>query len=272
MRFFKYHGLGNDFVIIEDFAAGLLDIASQLAPRFCDRHFGIGADGLVLITKPGANYTMRIFNVDGTEAEMCGNAIRCVAKHLLDCGFVQENPVIVGSLSAPKVVTRVKDLYQVDMGEPIFEPARIPMIASNLSQAGGAIVTAAGQQFMIYGVSMGNPHGIVFVDEVGQIPLALWGPALETLPLWPTKANISFVKVLSRYHLHVRVWERGVGPTLACGTGACASAVISARLGYSDRQVTVSLPGGDLHVEWRTDNHVWMSGPATQVFSGYFKS
>jgi len=261
MKFWKYHGIGNDFVLVEDFAGERVSGAPELARDVCRRHFGIGADGLVLITTAQGLYTMRIFNPDGSEAEMCGNAIRCVAHHLFAEGYAAGSSIQINTLSGVKEVRRAGGLYAVDMGEPQFEGKDLPA-------AGVQAVDAAGISWKVHPVSMGNPHGVVFVDDAAAVPIAAWGPALEKHPVWPAHANIEFVQVTGPAELQVRVWERGAGPTLGCGTGACAAAVWAARLGLAERTVKVKLPGGELEVRWENDNHVWMMGPAVRVFAG----
>lgn len=269
MRFTKYHGLGNDFVFIEDFAEEMLAQAPQLAKRMCDRHFGVGADGLVLITRPSGRYTMRVFNADGSEAEMCGNAIRCVAKHLRDRRLVDGDSLGVGTKESVKTIQFDEDSYTVDMGKPIWDAEAIPMEGSGDSIR--KMVTVEGHVLEISGVSLGNPHGVVMVDCVDKVPLHTLGPLLERHPLFPERVNVEFVQRVSHDHLQVAVWERGVGPTLACGTGACASVAVAARLGLVDRSCRVSLPGGDLSIEWREDDHLLMRGPAVRVFTGVWE-
>jgi diaminopimelate epimerase len=263
MRFWKYHGIGNDFILVEDFLGSLLDCAPALAEALCHRNFGIGGDGLVLITQDQGLYTMRIFNPDGTEAEMCGNAIRCVADHLFVQGYAAGETLYIDTLSGVKEISRVGDLYAVDMGEPQFSGADLP------SGGAQAVETSRGS-LQVYPVSMGNPHGVVFVDDLPAADFSRLGPVLEKHPMWPAHANIEFVGVQHATALQVKVWERGAGPTLACGTGACAAAVWAARLGLAERQVTVQLPGGHLQIRWEDNNHVWMIGPAVRVFEGYY--
>lgn len=263
MRFWKYHGIGNDFILIEDFEGRLLGEAPRIATQACHRNFGIGGDGLVLITQNDGMYTMRIFNSDGSEAEMCGNAIRCVAHHLIDKGYAVGETVIINTISGAKKVYRERDQYAVDMGEPRFTAAE--QLPDGIQE-----VEALGGQWKIHPVSMGNPHGVVFVDELAALPFEHLGPLLERHPIWPAMANIEFVQVENSSSLRVKVWERGVGPTLACGTGACAAAVWSARLGTTGRRVAVHLPGGSLEIRWEDDNHVWMIGPAVEVFTGSY--
>ncbi len=266
MEFLKYHGLGNDFIFVEDFDGELIGNAVTLAKKLCDRHFGIGADGLVFITKPREHYTMRIFNADGTEAEMCGNAIRCIAKHLIDQGYVSQNQMIIETLNSSQVIYQKNQAYTVDMGEPIWEPAKIPMKVQGVSL--DHTIEVAHSTWKVSAVSMGNPHGVVIVPDIHQVPLEIVGPALETHHIFPSKANIEFVQIVDTEHICIRVWERGVGPTLACGTGACASVAVTAKLGLTKKTVVVSLPGGDLHIEWKQDNHLWMTGPATLIYTG----
>ncbi|NMB00960.1 MAG: diaminopimelate epimerase [Firmicutes bacterium] len=261
MRFTKYHGLGNDFIFLEDFEGLLLPQGEFLAQKLCHRNFGIGADGLVLIVKDAGLYTMRIFNADGTEAEMCGNAIRCMADYLLQEGLVSGQLLHIGSLGGTKEVRVEEGTYIVDMGEPDF--------STDL----GEKITVLSQEhpWTIYPVSMGNPHGVVFVEDLADLDFEFWGPRLESDPIWPNKANIEFAQVLSSNHLKVMVWERGAGPTLACGTGACAATVVAIKQGLVTGPTRVSLPGGDLSIEWGPNNRVYMSGPATKVFTGDIK-
>lgn len=267
MEFVKYHGLGNDFVFVEDYENTLVRQGAVLAPQICQRNFGIGADGLVFITKPADVYTMRIFNADGSEAEMCGNAIRCIAKHLWDQGLVQGTALDVGTLEGTKHIVRRGDDYAVNMGQPQWLAAQIPMEVAT-AEAIQTPVKVGDKEFAVTAVSMGNPHAVVFVEDIDAIAFTVWGPALERHPVFPAKSNVEFVEVLDRETLRVKVWERGVGPTLACGTGACASAAAAARLGFAERQVKVHLPGGTLQIQWHSDNNLWMIGPAQRVFSG----
>ncbi len=273
MNFTKYQGLGNDFVFVEDFQGNLLQQAPVWAPRICDRHFGVGGDGLVLITRSGEThggiYTMRIFNADGSEAEMCGNAIRCLAKHLLDRGLAEGASITVGTLHDRREVRVETDGYAVDMGQPVWGAELVPVHCQG-DECIEQTITAEGQQFVISAVSMGNPHAVVFVEDIDTIPFLQWGPRLEQCSAFPNKTNVEFVQVRSRDSLKVKVWERGVGPTLACGTGACAAAVVAHRVGAADRRLDVELPGGTLKIALGEDNHVWMTGPAEWVFSGEY--
>ena len=258
LDFVKYHGLGNDFIFIEDLGRNLVPNAESLAESLCHRKFGIGADGLVLIARHNDLFSMRIFNADGSEAEMCGNAVRCMAHHLVEKKMVTESVIRIQTGDGLKEVHLHQDLYAVDMGEP--------ELSFNSGEPLELFID--GEEWVVHPVSMGNPHGVVVVSNLDSLAFNTWGPILETHRVWPNKANIEFVEVLEDNHVRVKVWERGVGPTLACGTGACAAVVVCARLGLTNRKVTVTLPGGDLLVEWAADNHVWMTGPATRVFAG----
>lgn len=262
VQFTKYHGLGNDFIFMEDIGGILLPRGEMLATALCHRQFGIGADGLVFITKEADFYTMRIFNADGTEAEMCGNAVRCMADYLLVEGLTTGPVIQIGTLSGVKEIRVVDDLYAVDMGEPDF----------SFSQGEAVEIISHDLSWSAYPVSMGNPHAVVFVDDLGGLDFEIWGPRLGTAKVWPQGANVEFTQVLSANHLKVKVWERGAGPTLACGTGACAAAAMAARRGLTQKltagAIQVSLPGGDLAICGGPDNHVHMVGPAVRVFSG----
>lgn len=259
MQFTKYHGLGNDFIFVEDFGGILLPNGESLAKFLCHRQFGIGADGLVLITGDASLYTMRIFNSDGSEAEMCGNAIRCMADYLLEHGLAIGPVLTIGTISGPKEIRVSGDAYMVDMGEPDF----------SFNQGESVELDSHGVVWNAYPISMGNPHGVVFVEDLAELDFFTWGPRLEQHTAWPQRANIEFTELLSPNHLQVRVWERGAGPTLACGTGACAAAVVASKLGLVEEgPIRVTLPGGDLLIEWTPDHQVFMTGPATQVFTG----
>lgn len=274
MNFTKMHGLGNDFIVIEG-ERSLPNNAPELALELCNRYFGIGADGLVYILPSStADFCMRIINSDGTEAEQCGNAIRCVAKYVYDNGLTDKEAITIETLGAGvqqvqlNVVNGAVETVRVDMGEPILNGLQIPTtIDANpvINQS----VEVDGREFRFTAVSMGNPHCVIYVDDAASFDLAQWGPKLETHPLFPRKINVEFVTVRSRNYTDMRVWERGAGPTLACGTGACATVVASVLNGFTDRTAVVSLKGGDLNIEWNeADNHVYMTGPAAIVFRG----
>lgn len=274
MNFTKMHGLGNDFIVV----AGENDLpsnVSQLAVDLCNRNFGIGADGLVyILPSERADFRMRIMNSDGTEAEQCGNAIRCVAKYVYDRGLTNKTEVTIETLGAGVQqlqltveggkVTQVR----VDMGEPILSGLKVPTTIDADRVIGHSIVVD-GREFRFTAVSMGNPHAVIYVEDAKCFDLHAWGPKIETHPLFPRKTNVEFVTVNARNQADMRVWERGAGPTLACGTGACATLVASVLNGLTDRKSTVSLPGGDLLIEWsEDDNRVYMTGPAAELFDG----
>lgn len=274
MRFTKMHGLGNDFIVVYGERELPAD-ASELAVRLCNRFFGIGADGLVYILPSAkADFRMRIMNSDGSEAEQCGNAIRCVAKYVYDKGLTDNTELTVETLGAgvQKLVLEVADgkaqRVTVDMGVPILNGLDVPTTI-DANPVLGHKVEIDGREFAFTAVSMGNPHCVIYVDDAEGFDLAAWGPKLETHPLFPRKINVEFATVKSRSRVDMRVWERGAGPTLACGTGACATLVSSVLNGLTDRKATISLAGGDLEIEWNeADNHVYMTGPAAFVFEG----
>ena len=274
MNFTKMHGLGNDFVVIAG-EQQLPDHVADLAIRLCNRFFGIGADGLVYILPSEiADFRMRIINSDGSEAEQCGNAIRCVAKYVYDNGLTDKEEITIETLGAgaQKVQLTVSDgevsSVRVDMGEPILNGLQVPTTI-DAEQVIEHPIEVDGREFRFTAVSMGNPHCVIYVDDAVHFDLSTWGPKLETHPLFPRKINVEFVTVNSRTHTDMRVWERGAGPTLACGTGACAMVVASVLTGATDRTATVSLKGGDLLIEWNeSDNHVYMTGPAAVSFRG----
>lgn len=278
MNFTKMNGLGNDFIIVAG-EERLPDNASELAIELCDRFFGIGADGLVyILPSTKADYMMRIINSDGSEAEQCGNAIRCVAKYVFDHGLVNKQEISIETIGAgaQKVQLNVKagkvETVRVDMGQPILRGKDVPTTIDQETVVNHPI-EVDGQTFYFTAVSMGNPHCVIYVDDAVNFDLHKWGPKLEKHPLFPNKINAEFVTVNSRNHTDMRVWERGAGPTLACGTGACATVVASVLNGKTDRQATVSLKGGDLWIEWdEADNHVYMTGPAAEVFKGTLAS
>ncbi|HHY31813.1 MAG TPA: diaminopimelate epimerase [Firmicutes bacterium] len=276
--FVKMHGIGNDFVIFDLTTPGApIDLDAtrwgDAARRLCDRHKGVGADGIVLILpSERADVRMRIFNSDGSEAEMCGNASRCVAVYARGAGLVS-GPTV--SIEARKACVRAEVVeagefagqVRVDMGLPSFRPEDVPVLAAGSAVVGRSdVLTVA--DFEITCVSMGNPHCVIFVPDVAGVDLDRLGPAIEHDPAFPNRTNVEFVQVNGANDLIVRVWERGAGATLACGTGACASLVAAAERGYSARSARVHLPGGTLFIEWSRDGHVLMTGPATRVFSG----
>lgn len=274
MEFTKMHGLGNDFIVVAG-EQQLPDNVAQLAINLCNRYFGIGADGLVyILPSDKADFRMRIINSDGSEAEQCGNAIRCVAKYVFDNGLTDKQELTIETLGAgaQTVQLTIEDgrvqSVRVDMGEPILNGLQVPTTV-DAEQVVEHAIEVDGREFRFTAVSMGNPHCVIYVEDAANFDLATWGPKLETHPMFPRKINVEFVTVKSRKHTDMRVWERGAGPTLACGTGACATVVSSVLNGLTDRTATVSLKGGDLLIEWNeTDNHVYMTGPAAEVFRG----
>jgi len=258
IEFVKMHGTGNDFVVVDCVKKkyDLGDLGS-LSKKLCDRHFGIGGDGLILVEKSEkADFRMRMFNPDGSEAEMCGNGIRCLAKYVKDSKLADKGKLTLETLAGLKEIEVLEDWVKVDMGEPELLGER----ELSLEKHGNFKMTI---------VSMGNPHAVLFVGSLDAFPVGDLGPRIEKHNLFPKRTNVEFVQVVDRTHLRVVVWERGAGLTLACGTGACASLVASVTNDKTDRSVEVHLPGGTLKVEWdEKDNHVYMAGPAAEVFKG----
>lgn len=266
LEFTKMHGLGNDFIVI-DSRGGSMQGLSELSKRLCHRRLGIGADQvLVLEVSSNAEFRMRIYNADGDEVEMCGNGIRALAKYVWDRGISSSDPLEVETLAGIIRPARAGELITVDMGEPVLDGRQIPV---NLD---GRIidypVDVDGKMLEVTCVSMGNPHAVVFVDNVAEFPLRLYGPRLETHALFPNRTNVEFVQVLSNDELRMRVWERGAGETMACGTGACAAQVAASIKGLTDRRAIVHLDGGDLDIDWGENGRVLMTGPAEEVFEG----
>jgi diaminopimelate epimerase len=274
MKFTKMHGLGNDFIVVFG-EQELPSNAADLAITLCNRFFGIGADGLVyILPSERGDFMMRIMNSDGSEAEQCGNAIRCVSKYVYDHGLVNSEQIVIETIGAgeQKVTLNVKDgvveTVTVDMGEPVLSGFLIP-VAIDAEPVLSESIESDGTEFKFTAVSMGNPHCVIYVEDAVSFDLATWGPKLEVHPLFPRKVNVEFATVLDRGRVNMRVWERGAGPTLACGTGACATLVSSVLNGLTDRAAWISLKGGDLYIEWNEeDNHVYMTGPAEVVFTG----
>lgn len=272
MNFVKMHGAGNDYVYINGFLEKV-DNPQELARRVSDRHYGVGSDGLVLILPSDkAQVRMRMFNSDGSEAQMCGNAIRCVGKYAFEHGLVQETRIQVETLAGIKtlwltVENALVPRVTVDMGTPEWRPAHIPVCAEGEAFLRQPLMIQ-GRQWEVSCVSMGNPHAVVFTKHIAELPLAEMGPHFEHHTLFPERINTEWVEVIDTHTLSMRVWERGAGETLACGTGACAVAAVAARLGLAGRSVSVRLRGGELGIEWKDDNHIYMSGEAVTVFEG----
>lgn len=276
LRFTKMHGLGNDYVYINTFEQ-TVDDPGALAIAVSDRHRGIGSDGLILIAPPNvpdAHVRMIMFNADGSRSQMCGNGVRCVAKYAYDHGLARQNPLRIstdrGVLTIElklgpdgKVATA-----RVDMGEPILVPAKIP-VALPGEKLVNQPLDVFGRTLKFTAVSMGNPHAVFFVDDLDAVPLREWGPVLERHALFPERMNIHFVRIVRPDHVDMVTWERGAGPTQACGTGASAVCVAGVLAGLTQRRISAKLPGGELLLEWsERDNHVFKTGPATEVFSG----
>lgn len=280
LKFVKMHGLGNDYVMIDLFDSANRKVFDKIrdlksfAKKVCDRHFGIGADGLLLVLPPkdsrlkGVDGVMRIVNADGSEAEMCGNGIRCIAKLIIDRGYSKKMELIIDTMSGvKKIVASAGGMYRVDMGEPHLLRKEIPMNGSAAANAINEPLQLEYKQVMVTVVSMGNPHAVTFVDDT-DFDIEELGREIEHHVVFPKRTNVEFVKVLGKGEIELRVWERGVGETLACGTGSCASVVACVLNEKTGRKVNVHLRGGDLVIEWGKDNHVYMTGPATYVFSG----
>ena len=273
MKFTKMQGLGNDYVYVNCMEQ-MVEDAAETARRVSDRHFGIGSDGLILICPSDkADFEMRMYNADGFRGEMCGNGIRCVGKYVYDYGLTDKTSLSVETLGGIKhlfleVEGGKVSLVKVDMGPAILEPEKIPVTAEG-SRVVDEPLQVDGKTFRMTCVSMGNPHAVIYVDDVQGMDLEKTGPSFENHERFPNRINTEFAHVLDRNTVEMRVWERGSGETLACGTGACAVAVASILNGYTEDQVTVRLLGGDLKIEWdRETNKVYMTGPAEVVFDG----
>ena len=276
MKITKMQGLGNDYIYVNCLEETVED-PEALSRRISDRHFGVGSDGLVLIMPcEEADFRMRMFNADGSESEMCGNATRCVAKYVHDRGLTDKTEIRLMTGAGIKILTlQVTDgkteSVRVDMGEPELEGEKIPVKVPG-NPVIGAPVEALGETYRMTYVSMGNPHAVIFVDDADAFDVHGVGAKIETAPLFPRKTNVEFCTVKDREHLRMRVWERGTGETLACGTGACATLVASVLNGVSERKATLALNGGSLVVEWDPEtNHVYQEGPAEFVFDADYE-
>lgn len=273
IKFTKMHGLGNDYVYIDAINQNI-ENESSLAKFVSDRHFGIGSDGLILICKSDvADFKMRMFNLDGSEAEMCGNGIRCVSKFVYDKGLTDKTTIKIETLAGIKTLNlNIKEgkveTVRVDMGEPILEPEKIPVI-SNEKPVKNLKLKAEGEEFKFTCISVGNPHAITIVDNTENFNVEKFGKVLEVDKAFPKKINVEFAQIVDKQNIKMRVWERGSGETLACGTGACATAVACNLNEFTDNKVNVELLGGTLEIEWnKEDNHIYMTGPAVTVFEG----
>ncbi|MBQ9359097.1 MAG: diaminopimelate epimerase [Abditibacteriota bacterium] len=276
LRFVKMHGIGNDFVVVDCRDGRFSDEEQSLIARgACDRHFGIGGDGTVLVYPSSrCDLRMRMFNPDGTEAEMCGNGIRAFAKYVYDYGLSRSDRLSVETLAGVKYIELFAEdgvcrTVKVNMGTPRLLAGEIPFAGAEAgSRVLQAPVEACGREFAVTCVNMGNPHCVTIVEDVGAVKLDSWGPALERHPLFPQKTNVEFIEIADESNVLMRVWERGAAETLACGTGACASAVAAHLNGRTGRKVNMHLAGGDLQIEWAEDGCVYMTGPAETVFEG----
>ena len=282
IEFTKMHGLGNDFVVINTIGQpGLAnagdDELSRLSVNLCRRRFAIGADQLLLLCpSEKADFRMRIFNADGSEVEMCGNGVRCLAKYIWDRGLSRKSPLAIETMAGIIRPEERDALVRVDMGMPEFDPERIPLDLQGREGAQQSETVPFVDQplevedmvFNITCLSMGNPHCVIVVNDVGTFPVSYYGPMIENHQIFPRRTNVEFVEVLNDGEIRIRVWERGAGETMACGTGASAAAVATSLKGLTAREVTVHLLGGDLIVEWAKDGHVYMTGPAVTVFDG----
>ena len=294
MKFTKMHGIGNDYIYVNCFEEKV-ENPSELSVKLSDRHFGIGADGLILI-KPSkiADFCMEMYNADGSQAEMCGNGIRCVGKYVYDYGLTDKESISVETLAGIKYLDFTIEngkvsLITVNMGSPELIPSKIPVNVSalttdnkyteeaddkkmennELTQVVDKPLVVNGEEYKVTCVSMGNPHCVVYVDDTTSFPLEKLGPEFENHELFPNRVNTEFIQILNRNEVNMRVWERGTGETLACGTGACASTVAGVLNGLTDEEITLHLLGGDLKVRWdREENVVYMTGPAKVVFDG----
>ena len=275
MKFTKLHGCGNGYIYVNLFEE-TLENPAEMSIKVSDHHFGIGSDGLITIGPSEiADFTMHIYNADGSEAEMCGNGVRCVGKYVYDHGLTDKERITVETGAGIKILDlNVENgkvaTVRVDMGEPIFAPAEIPVIAEGTPVLNEPILVG-NKEWKMTCVSMGNPHAVVFVDDVKNFELEKYGPLFENHERFPKRTNTEFVNVVSPTEAYMRVWERGSAETWACGTGTCATVVACILNGLTERKVLVHLLGGDLVIEWDEEtNHVFMTGPATEVFSGEY--
>ena len=275
MKFTKMHGLGNDFILVDAINKEIKEDFRVLSKKMCDRHFGIGADGLILVLPSETDdIRMRIFNPDGSEPEMCGNGLRCFAKFVYEEGLISKKIMTVETLAGtivPELILENNKVVniKVDMGKPVLERQMIPMIGEN-GQVVEEKIKVQDKEFEVTAVSMGNPHCIIFVQDIKEIDINKWGPLIEENKLFPSKTNVEFVQVIDSGNVIMRVWERGAGITNACGTGACATIVAGKLANKTSSKAQVRLLGGNLDIEWLENGHVMMTGPATKVFEGVY--
>ncbi|WP_182188438.1 diaminopimelate epimerase [Pectinatus frisingensis] len=277
-KFSKWHGCGNDFVLVNGFTEDWQTIRSA-AITICDRNFGIGADGVIFILPSDkCDFCMRIFNSDGSEAEMCGNGIRCFARYVYETGLTNKEEFTVETKAGtikPRLVIDEKNENSVcvNMGQPVLEGEKIPVHGFDGSAVIAQPLKIQDHQFKMTCVSMGNPHCVIFVNDMSAINISKWGPILEKYKIFPNKTNVEFVQVIDRSHMRMRVWERGAAITLACGTGACASLTAAVLNDLTDRKAAIKLDGGLLSIEWnKDDNNIYMTGPTKKVFEGIYYS
>lgn len=275
MKFTKMHGTGNDYIYVNGFEEKI-DNITEFAIKYSDRHKGIGSDGLVLILpSETSDFRMQMLNADGSEAEMCGNASRCIGKFVYDKGLTTKTEVTLETLAGVKVLKlfvgadNKVESATVDMGEPILESALIPTTFDKLTIINEPVSFDDNLEYNITCVSMGNPHAVIFTNEIDKLDLPKIGPKIENASIFPRRINTEFIEIISRHRIKMRVWERGSGETMACGTGACASVVAAVLNNLTERKITVELLGGELIIEWNAqDNHVYLTGSATTVFEG----
>ncbi len=277
MEFTKWQGTGNDFVMADCLKHPEYIACVEQAKAICDRHYGIGADGILLVLPSDkADICMRIINADGSEAEMCGNGIRCFARYVYEKGYVQGDKFTVetgAGILVPEIIKENGEIsmVQVDMGEPVLEGDKIPVSGYGMNRIINEDIQVEGQDFKMTCVSMGNPHCVVFVEDAEKFPIFQLGHSFEIHEKFPRKINTEFVQVIDRSHLRMRVWERGAAVTLACGTGSCATLTAAVLNNLTDRKAEIQLDGGKLLVEWAEDNHLYMTGSAVQVFAGEYE-
>ncbi len=275
MKFTKMHGTGNDYIYVNGFTESIED-PREAAILWSDRHKGIGSDGLVLILpSETCDFRMRMFNADGSESEMCGNASRCIGKYVYDKGLTDKTEVSLETLAGVKILKlfvgtdNKVEKVTVDMGAPILQAAQIPTILEGEEIVSRPVEFTPEIKYDITTVSMGNPHAVIFTSGISELNLPAIGPKIENSPIFPRRTNTEFIEVIDSSHIKMRVWERGSGETLACGTGACASVVAGVMNGLTERKTKVELLGGELEIEWnKEDNHVYLTGSATTVFEG----
>jgi diaminopimelate epimerase len=274
IKFVKMHGAGNDYIFVENFKDNIKN-PSKLAIEMSNRNFGIGSDGLILIMKSKtADFRMRMFNSDGSESEMCGNGIRCFAKYVYDRKITSKDRIDIETKGGIKhLVLKIKnnkvESVKVDMGEPILQREKIPMIGDPGMVINENLHLPDGVTFSITSVSMGNPHVVIYVEDAENFPVMKYGPIIENFNLFPNRTNVEFVQILNPKEVIQRTWERGAGETMACGTGASAVTVAGVLTKQTERKITVHLKGGDLRTEWNEkNNHIFLTGPAVEVFKG----